>query len=235
MRFGYHPDLVAKYPTLSAGVIFAHGVDNATPAPGVEELLAAQEARVRASLTTDRLSSHPHIAAWRAAFSAFGVKPSKYRSAVESLLRQVLRHGSLPRINKLVDLCNAVSLKHVLPVAACDVAHIRGDVTVRLATGDETFVPLYATEAEHPRPGEVIYTDEVEALSRRWVWRQCEKTRITEAATDVLLTTEGVNDIPRRAVEAALDELAELVQRFCGGELSWHVLDAAHPWAGETR
>ena len=93
------------------------------------------------------------------------------------MLRQVLTRGSLPRINELVDLCNTVSLEHVLAVAVYDVADSQGDVTVRLATGDETFVPLFATEVEHPRPGEEIYTDEAEALSRRWVWRQCDKAK----------------------------------------------------------
>lgn len=230
-RFGYHPDLLDRFPTLVAGVVFAKGIDNASEDMAAEALLCAQEDVIRTSYASTPISSHPHIASWRAAYSSFGVKPTQYRSAVEALLRHVLKSGAVPHINKLVDICNYVSLKHVLPVAAYDLAHVFGPVEVRFAQGDEPFLPLYAKETEYPKPGEVVYADDQGALSRRWVWRQCDRAKATPQSRDALLTTEGVNDIEREAVEAATKELASLVSQYCGGELSWSVLDADRPWA----
>lgn len=230
-RFGYHPDLLAQFPTLTAGVAFAYGIDNESDETVVESLLRAQEDLVKASYASRPISGHPHISSWRAAYSSFGVKPTKHRCAVEALLRHVLKAGEVPHINKLVDICNYVSIKHVLPVAAYDLDHVSGQVEVRFATGDEPFLPLYAKQIEYPKAGEVIYTDAEAALSRRWNWRQCDKAKTTPNSRDVLLTTEGINEIQRGAVEAAIVELVSLVEEHCGGEVSWSVLDRNHPWA----
>jgi len=230
-RFGYHPDLLARFPTLTAGVVFLMGMDNASENAEVERLLHSQGEVVKANYASRPISSHPHIASWRAAYSSFGVKPTKHRCAVEALLRHVLKSGAVPHINKLVDICNYISLKHVLPVAAYDLAFVSGPVEVRFAKGDEPFLPLYAKEIEYPKPGEVVYTDDEGALSRRWVWRQCDRAKTTPQTRDALLTTEGINDIERDKVEAATEELASLVSQFCGGALSWSLLDPDRPWA----
>jgi lysyl-tRNA synthetase class 2 len=230
-RFGYHPDLLAQFPTVVAGAAFALGIDNQSEETSAEGLVRAQEEVVKAQFASVPLSSHPHISSWRAAYSRFGVKPTQYRCAVEALLRHVVKGGTVPHINKVVDLCNYVSMKHVLPVAAYDLDHISGPVEVRFSEGDEPFLPLYATEIEYPQPGEVVYTDEEGALSRRWAWRQADRAKTTPQTTSALLTTEGVNEIPAAVIAAAVEELVSLVREYCGGEVSWSTLDRDHPWA----
>jgi len=230
-RFGYPADFLTKFPTVVGAAAFAVDIDNSSDETAAEGLLRAQEKVVRAQFASTPLSSHHHISSWRSAFSSFGVKPTQYRSAIEALLRHVTKGGSVPHINKLVDLCNYVSMKHVLPVAAYDLDHISGPVQVRFARGDEPFLPLYAQEIEYPQPGEVVYTDEKGALSRRWTWRQSDRAKTTPATTNALLTAEGVNDIEATAVEAAMEELVSLVREYCGGEVSWSLLDRDHPWA----
>ena len=230
-RFGYHTDLLAQFPTIVAGAAFALGIDNQSEERAAEALLKAQVDTVEASFASEPLSSHPHISSWRSAFSSFGVKPTQYRSAVEALLRHVLKKGSVPHINKLVDICNYVSMKHVLPVAAYDLSHVSGPIEVRFAKGDEPFLPLHGKEVEYPKPGEVVYADDQGALSRRWTWRQSDRAKSTAQTRNALLTIEGVNDIERAAVEAAMAELVSLVREHCGGEVSWSMVDRDHPWA----
>ena len=192
-RFGYHADLLAQFPTIVAGAAFVLGIDNQSEERAAEPLLKAQVDRVTAQFATAPLSSHPHISSWRSAYSSFGVKPTQYRCAVEALLRHVLKKGAVPHINKLVDICNYVSMRHVLPVAAYDLSHISGPVEVRFARGDESFLPLYATDIEYPKPGEVAYTDSEGALSRRWTWRQSDRAKSTPKTRNALLSAEGVN------------------------------------------
>lgn len=230
-RFGYHADLLGQFPTIVAGAAFALGMDNESQETVAESLLRAQEQVVRGLFGSVPLSSHPHVSSWRAAYSSFGVKPTQYRCAVEALLRHVVKGGNVPHINKVVDLCNYVSMKHVLPVAAYDLDHISGPVEVRFARGDEAFLPLYAKDIEYPQPGEVVYTDDEGALSRRWTWRQSDRAKTGPETRNALLTTEGVNDIEATAVEAAMEELVSLAREYCGGEVSWSMLDRDHPWA----
>lgn len=97
--------------------------------------------------------------AWRRGFSRMGLKPTQYRCAAESLLRRYRKEGSLPQLHPLVDLCNAASLAFAIPVAAFDVAHISGNLEVRRATGDETYL-TFSGQTEHPGAGEVIFADD---------------------------------------------------------------------------
>ena len=77
----------------------------------------------------------------------------------------------------------------------------------------------------------VFYTDHKGALSRRWTWRQADRAKSAPQTRNVLLTSEGVNDIERVAVEAAMQELVSLVKEHCSGEVSWSLVDRDHPWA----
>nr|WP_240979476.1 phenylalanine--tRNA ligase beta subunit-related protein [Streptomyces sp. HNM0574] len=159
----------------------------------------------------------PSIAAWRAAYTECGTSASRYPCAAESLLRRVAKSGALPRINTLVDLCNAVSLRHALPVAACSLAEITGPLAVRRADGSERYLPLGSPDTpEHPSPGEVIYADaEGGAHSRRWNWRQSHGiATMPGPARPVLLTVEGVHPGAGDDVAAALGELVEALGRL---------------------
>ena len=234
-RFGYASALVGRYPQLVAGVLFVSGLRNSQTPPELDALLKAEESRVSSAYRTDMLSTLPSVAAWRAAYSAFGAKPSQYRSAVEALLRRAAQAGALPRLNALVDICNCVSLRVELPVAAFDLDQLQGDVTVGFATGAEKYVGLGETQTEPPYEGEVIYTDAAGvAHSRRWNWRQSAVSGVSEATTRALVTTEAMHAEGRAAVESAVRDLAELVSRFCGGAVQTFVLDAGHPATGEA-
>lgn len=231
MLYTNSSQLMEKYPTLTSGIVLARNIANGPSSPDIEELLKPLEAQVSARFDPATLSSHSHIASWRQAYSAFGVKPSKYNSACELLVRRVLKDAELPRINKLVDLCNLVSLKYILPVAAYDLAGIKGNVTVGLAKGRETFLPLYSTEPEQPALGEVVYQDEEKCLSRRWNWRQCEQARIRPETENVIITVEGLDKISPLEVERATAELSQLVPQLCGGTAHIFILNKLNPQA----
>ena len=59
----------------------------------------------------------PHVAAWREAYRAFGAKPQRTRNSLEALLRAP---SGLPRVNRLTDCCNAVSVLHQIPIGGED-------------------------------------------------------------------------------------------------------------------
>jgi DNA/RNA-binding domain of Phe-tRNA-synthetase-like protein len=73
-----------------------------------DALLQEAEATARKALVGRPVEELPHVAAWRAAYRAFGAKPQRTRNSLEALLRRV--ESGLPRVNRLTDLYNAVSV-----------------------------------------------------------------------------------------------------------------------------
>lgn len=79
-------------------VLVASGLANGPTDSASDAQLTDAEDGLRAS-GLERATDHPHTAAWRAAFSAFGAKPSRYPSSAEALIGCVLKGQPLPRIN----------------------------------------------------------------------------------------------------------------------------------------
>lgn len=158
----------------------------------------------------------PHVAAWQDAYRAFGAKPQRTASSVEALWRRA-RSGGLPRVNWLVDVYNAVSVRHVLPVGGEDLARYAGPIRLVRASGDERFDTVTSGEAvvDHPAPGEVVWRDELGVTCRRWNWRQCTRTRLTEDSTDVLFLLERLEPMPLAALDAAAEALVAAVLARC--------------------
>ncbi|MEU3912646.1 phenylalanine--tRNA ligase beta subunit-related protein [Streptomyces sp. NPDC029721] len=204
--------LSERVPGYVLGLIAVPHIDVVRDAPAVVAQLAAAEDRLHtAQLTKADVSALPSIAAWRDAYRAVDVNPNRFPCAAESVLRRVAKGDRLPRINSLVDLCNAVSLDSRLPVASCDVGDIEGELEVRLAHGDETYLPLGAPDApERPEPGEVVYADgRGRAHSRRWNWRQGDVVKTDLGPRRLLLTVESAHDGGRADVEEALRRLVD--------------------------
>src|SRR5512140_782422 len=117
---------------LTADGIVAGPCDQASDA-----LLRAAEAAAAEALRGRPVEQLPHIAAWREAYRAFGAKPQRTRSSVEALTRRA--EGGLPRVDRLTDLYNAVSVLHQLPVGGEDLSRYCGAPQLIRATGAETF------------------------------------------------------------------------------------------------
>ncbi|VVC04693.1 B3/4 domain protein [Candidatus Burarchaeum australiense] len=230
MDFKIDQAIFEKFKGLAIGVVIAKGVDNAGAPEGLQEQLRGQEAQVRAKLNIETLSQAPRIACWRAAYAAFGGKPKENRSSVENLCRLVLKGGEVRHINKLVDIYNMISLKHMLPVGGEDTDKMRGDLLLAFAGPAEPPVLLLGErEPRPPHEGEVIYKDAESTICRRWNWREADRTKLTEETKNCILVIEGLPPVEKTAVAAATRELKELVQNLCGGTLVSAVLDEANP------
>jgi DNA/RNA-binding domain of Phe-tRNA-synthetase-like protein len=154
----------------------------------------------------------PAIRAWRAAFSTMGLKPTQYRCASEALLRRLRKDGALPKLTPVVDICNAASAAYAVPVAAFDLERIVGSLTVRPATGNETYL-TFGGDTERPEPGEIIFADDSGAAhARRWTNRQSAASAVSGQTRKALLVIEGLHDMAERDVRAARDTLSGLFQ-----------------------
>jgi len=228
MKFIIDGQIFAKFPELNIGILAAREMNNKGTELELKELIAEQQRNIRREFSAEILSQQPRIAAWRKAYSAFGAKPKKYKSSVESLYRMTLKGIDLRPINTIVDVYNCISLKHMVPAGGDDVSRVEGDIVLTVAEGNETFRPLNSAETEVVKQGEVVYRDNVEVLCRRWNWRECDKTKMTEATRDVVLVAEGLPPVTRKDMQNILMDLHNLVAKYCGGEMQWAILDVTY-------
>jgi DNA/RNA-binding domain of Phe-tRNA-synthetase-like protein len=229
--FEYDPDLLVRFPSTIGGVLLGHGLYNGPTPPALLERYQAEQRSVAARLGDTPLSQLAPIAAWRGVFSGFGVEPTKYRSAPESLLRRLTKKGDIPSINLLVDLGNLVSIRYALPVAVFDTRQITGRLLVKSAAGTERFTVLKETgnAVEHPEPGEVIFADDTDLVfARRWCWRQSETSAAQTATTEIIVTVEAQHPGGRSDVQAALADLLALLKEYAGGSYTNGILDATN-------
>lgn len=190
MKFSYAPALRATFPSLATQTVVVDGIDH-TANP--RERAAALWERAAERLKTGPEGGFAEIVAWRQAFSRMGLKPSQYRCAAEALLRRFRKEGRLPTIHPLVDLCNAVSLAHAIPVAVFDLACIAGDLQVRPARGDEIYHAFDGT-VERPDTGEIIFADAAgQAHSRRWCNRQSAASAVRPSTGTALIVAEALH------------------------------------------
>ncbi|WP_207957506.1 B3/4 domain-containing protein [Streptomyces sp. YIM 98790] len=230
LTFTVHDSVFARVPEYVMGLLGVEEITVGSGDPEIARLLAGAEDEVLALRLGSRsgVAALPRIREWREAHRAVGFTPGRYPCAAESLLRRLAKGERLPRINDLVDLCNALSLGSRLPVACCDVADI-GSFRLAPATGGETFLPLGRPDApEPPEPGELVFLDERRrAHSRRWNWRQSDVVATATGRRRLMVTVESAHPDGRRDVEAVLERLAGLLARRTGAPPHTVVLDGA--------
>jgi DNA/RNA-binding domain of Phe-tRNA-synthetase-like protein len=236
-RFQYDPGIVERFPAVVGGVIHVEGVANGPSSPELAAAFAAEQRAVLERLGETPLSEVPSLAAWRRVFRAFGVDPTAYRSAAEALLRRLTKQGSIPSVNMLVDIGNLVSIRYGLPIAMFDLGSVDDGLTVRFATGDESFTDLGSRAIERPEPGEVIFIDESgHVAARRWCWRQSAESASSASTMSVLVTVEGHHDDARHDVDAAIAAIERLLTSFAApSSIQSGIVDAGSPsWSARS-
>ncbi|WP_371796722.1 B3/4 domain-containing protein [Streptomyces sp. NBC_01718] len=209
--------------TLAPGFTYlaveARGLVNGESNEDSSALLDDATRRLVARLDGRAPHEDPHVAAWRDTYTAFGAKPSRTRNSAEALARRALTDAGLPRINVLVDLYNAISVAHLIPVGGEDTDRIKGAMRLVRSTGQEPFRTVAGGEeaVEHPEAGEVVWCDDEGVTCRRWNWRQGVRTRLTEESVNALFLLEALAPMTIGELEAAGAELAESLEKLSPG------------------
>jgi DNA/RNA-binding domain of Phe-tRNA-synthetase-like protein len=190
------------------------------PGPGDETsdaLLRSAEQGAIAELAGRAPEELVPIAEWRDAYRAFGAKPQRTRPSVEALVRRV--DSGLPRVDRLTDAYNAVSVAHLLPIGGEDLRGYVGPARLVRASGTEPFDTTSngAGVVDHPEPGEVIWRDDIGVTCRRWNWRQCTRTRITHGTTSALFILDGLGYLGADGLSTAAGALIDALERLSPG------------------
>jgi DNA/RNA-binding domain of Phe-tRNA-synthetase-like protein len=208
MYFCHSKEIWDQFPQLVPGLLIVSEVNADCD---TEALIQSWFQRARERLNKQPESKMPEISAWRKAYSQMGLKPTKYRSAAEALLRRFKREDDLPRLHPLVDLCNAVSIAYSLPVAVFDLEKIEEFIEVCHANGSEEY-HAFSGEIEKPSPGEVIFRDSANQVhARRWTFRQSKHSIVSPQTQQVLIISEGLHESASSDVRELIEKLSEEV------------------------
>jgi DNA/RNA-binding domain of Phe-tRNA-synthetase-like protein len=208
--------VLALRPDYRALLLTADGLRGGPSDEVSERILGDAETSARRLLDGRSPEQLPHPAAWREAYRAFGAKPQRTRPSVEALLRRLEPDG-LPRIDRITDVYNAVSIAHLLPLGGEDRAAYAGPPRLIRAEGTEPFDTTAGGEpvVEHPEPGEVVWSDEDGVTCRRWNWRQGTRTRITTGTGSAVFILDALDPLTDDELRAAADALTDGLLALC--------------------
>lgn len=224
------PEVFTRFPGLRVAVAVARGLDNAAAHLDIEGVWrAAWQAGAAEGAPYGNAQSHPRVRPWRERFAAMGISGKQYPSSIEALLRRALKGGEPFSINPLVDWYNALSLRHVVPAGAFDLATIAGPLELRLTRPGDTFTALDTDAPETLPPGEIAYADGATVITRHFVWRQSRAGLVLPQTRDVMLLSEVLGAVGPAVAEAMLADFLTGLRDYFGVEGRGGVISADSP------
>ncbi|UCD79963.1 MAG: hypothetical protein JSW26_00590 [Desulfobacterales bacterium] len=198
---------------------------------GILEVETPQTAQVSRYLTSSwqklgnavrehGVKTHPHIEIWRAALRSAGVPLKKCPPSIEAIAKRTTKSDSPFSINPIVDTYNALSMELVLPFGAFDLAQLDGSLALRACEQPEPFTPLGGGPQEETTVGEIVYADDVDILTRHFLWRQAEKGKITRASKRCVVICELLAAMGEETVQSAKSLIEDKFCSVLGGTLS---------------
>ena len=187
--FRVDAELFGLFPGMHLVVAVAHSLENSDAKAAIDALW--REAWKSASaLEVPNAQSHPRVRAWREDFKAFGVSMKRFPISIEAMLRRALKGGEPFRINPLVDFYNALSLRHICPAGAFDLAKLSSDIELRFTVDGDRFTALDEQEPAAVPAGEIAYTSGATVLTRHFMWRQARDGLVDAQSRSVFLVSE---------------------------------------------
>lgn len=241
MKYKVSPDVFELNPSLRFGILIGKELKNTETSATDAARLRSAETTIRTLIPVEELRSHPSVHGYRLTMENAGINPNKYAPSIEAMLKRVLKGSSLPEINSLVDLCNAVSLETQLSLGGHDLRDMPDDLAVRFTTGTERFLPFGATEYEAVEAGELVFTSGETVQTRKWVWRQSELGKMDLNTKDVFFQLVGFEDgadgdvmdsdaalSKSNPLTIALDSISDLISNRFGGKCERFIVTAAN-------
>lgn len=229
MKFRVEKEVFDQLPDVCFGVVVAKNINNNQAYPEINKLLMENIQIAAQHFDGKKVKQDERILPYREAFRTIGINPNKYLCSIEALFTRIAKGKSLPSINPIVDLGNAISLKYTLPLGAHDIDKGSEDICIRFSKEGDTFLPFGKEQEEKPDIGEVIYAVGNEVRTRRWTWRQSEHGKITNNSKNIFFPIDGFLNFNKTQIIEARDELSDLLKEYFKCETIIGFVDKEHP------
>ncbi len=199
---------------VAVGHALIEGIENKRNRNGRIER-AVEELEKSVKEKPGHFTSSKGILAYKSAFDSQKSALGATEPGPKILSEIIIKNGHLPKISRVVDCMNLVSVESGLTVSAWDADGIRGGVVYKLSDGGEKYWPFMGEEIPLV-PGELAAFDEEKVLCLVR-YRDSKYAPVTADSKRIAVHIQGVNGIGKPEIEKALNELEQLVLENCGG------------------
>jgi DNA/RNA-binding domain of Phe-tRNA-synthetase-like protein len=169
------------------------------------------------NVPADGVAAHEIVLAWREAYGAMGVKPSKFRSSIEALLRRAVKRANMALPIPAVNIYNACSISSLSPIGAYDVTRMPGtQLMLRKAhPATDRFDPLGAEPAAFPISSElIVYAVADEVLCWGVNCRDSKVAALTDTTDDGIFFSEAIKLGHRNRAKEAIASLKSTMASY---------------------
>lgn len=204
---------------LGVKIVFAEveGFDNLTDNPKWEAQRDARLARLAEAWDGKDLHADPVLEGFHILHDHAHVKRKHNVPAPITLIKLLVKRGTAPYINQVVDIYNTVSMETRLALGAHDLDHVEGNVTLRITDGSERYFPLGEYVPVPVGAGEYSYCDDANDVLCRLEVRQVNKTATTPRTTRAFFIVQGNEATSEEYVANGAQLLVDEVTRYAGG------------------
>ncbi len=179
-------------------------------------------------ISADTMMLHPDVARWREVYSKMGVKPSKYRSSLEALLRRTFK-GDVWSVSSVVDCYDCVSALNLLPMGAHDMDKLKGDLTLRFGMDGEKFYPLGAGDSVIDVDSRnVVYADDEKICCWLWNYRDTREASVSESTKHAVFLVDCAFETEWKSIEQGLEALAGELKKIGCKVIKYGVIDSVN-------
>ncbi len=228
-KFIMEKDFLEIFPEAEIGILVLDGIDGHVKDENkYAGYLKECQGIAKKYISNPEFTENPVVRTWRDAFYKFKTKKGA-RCSIEALLKRISKGDDIGTIIPLVDIYNGISMKYGMPIGGEDIDKFDGDVRLTLAKGGEEFI-TYGSDgkSEPPYEGEVCYLDNTGAICRCWNWRESMRTMLTEDTTKAFMIIEACDNSRHDEMDAALDDMGEMIKKELGGTYVKHILNASN-------
>lgn len=164
-----------------------------------------------------RVRELPIIKCYRNTMWRLGTDPTRVRLSSEVLLRRVLKSGSFPHTNNVVDSCSMASLETLIPMSVFDLRKIESkNLRVRRSRPGELFMKLNG-DVEVLSGGEVVLSSGGNIL-HLYPFADSRVALVDAGTKDVLVVAHGVREVPKILAREAVSRTLRYLAAYCGAK-----------------
>ena len=176
-----------------------HGINNTVYSSSLNDYIDVHVKRLLENNTLDTLKENRIIQGFYDLHKEVGIPKRKNLPASENLLK------------------NLISMDTKLALGAHDLAKTEGNISLKLITGNENYIPLGSEEAKVVKAGIYSYIDDANDIICFSEIRQVDKTKVTNESEDIFFIVQGNKETSDKYVEEVAKELITVVTYYLGG------------------
>jgi len=150
----------------------------------------------------EHISNIPIIKQWREVYRNMGLKPTKYYSSIEALLKRY-KNGNWQTGNHFIDLYNSFSIQYMTPMGAYNLENLE-NLTFRFARIDDSYNPLHSNSNFEINNSLIVYAESNKVACWAINHRDSEDFCVNNQTSKILIVAEGITSEQSILAEKAI-------------------------------